>query len=375
MKLNIIGPYFGTSGYANHVKGLANALHELGHDVRIDSPKPQGWEASVLDGELSMLTKPTSPERITVMVATPPHWRIALADKPKRFVGFVVWEGSHVPKYWVDYMADPRVDQIWVPSKHVRNAIDNTVSSCNSSVASAIRNKIRVVPHGFDPTIFKPAETAPTGAFTFLVNKGWAGGDQDRGGVQYAIQAFRQEFKADEDVKLFLKINPAYIRINNHQAWLSEQMSFLGVKKGEGPRIEVSTEELSQEQIADLYRSADVFVNATRAEGFGLTGLEAKGCGLITIQTAYGGQCDYLGPYDKVIPYELEKCLDVDYEGSYWALPDIDELRASMRRAFTTGRDHCRREGLMDVERVVKHWTWKEAAKTAVEHLRNIKEA
>ena len=89
-KINIIGDYFGTSGYSVHTQQLSQALSELGCDVRVDCMKPQGWERLVSDMGLNMLTKDYDSEATSIFIGTPPSWRLALADNPKKFIGFLV---------------------------------------------------------------------------------------------------------------------------------------------------------------------------------------------------------------------------------------------------------------------------------------------
>jgi len=128
MKLNIVGTIFGQTGYDCHTRQLANALFEQGVDVRLDVQRPQQWERLVNDAELNMLSEELTNEHITIMISTPPSWRFGLADKPKKFYGFLVWEGDLCPTYWLEYIADKKVTGILVPSEHTKNAIINTIN-------------------------------------------------------------------------------------------------------------------------------------------------------------------------------------------------------------------------------------------------------
>jgi len=366
MKLNVIGSIFGSSGYDSHTRQLANALHEQGEDVRLDVPRPNGWQRQVTDAELSMLNKPFDEECTSIMISTPPNWRFGLADNPKKFIGFLIWEGDKIPEYWLEYLCDERVDQIWVPSQHVKDAIFNTWYECE---VPYLEGRVKIIPHGVDLSLFQPKENKEKRPFTFVVNKGWRGGMEDRGGVQYALKAFNEEFTKKDNVRMIVKLNPAYLSPNFD---IKQELINIGVDLDDKPEILFSTSEVLYQGLPDFYAQGDVFVNATRCEGFGLTGLEAQACGLPTIQTSYGGQLDYMTEEtDLYVPYILEEVKgDVMYEGIKWATPDIKYLRKLMRISYTN------RDKIKDYkDKLAKHvneWTWRGSSKKAVEALREI---
>ena len=49
--INIIGTFFGTSGYAVHTRNLANAINKI-TDTRITTSAGPGWERLVNDARL-----------------------------------------------------------------------------------------------------------------------------------------------------------------------------------------------------------------------------------------------------------------------------------------------------------------------------------
>ena len=127
MKINVIGNVLGQSGYDRHTRGLAQGLHNVGVDVRLDFQKPLGWETLVSDSELVNAKKEFDPDSTTIMITQPQFWPLGLSEKPKQFGGFAVWEGNVCPESWLEYMADNRVNYIFVPSNHTKEAILNTI--------------------------------------------------------------------------------------------------------------------------------------------------------------------------------------------------------------------------------------------------------
>lgn len=362
MKINIVGMFFGTSGYSIHTRSLANAFHELGVDVRVDCPKHSGWESEVNDGELLMLSKPADNSRITIHISTPPSWRLELANNPDKFIGFLVWEGDSIPAFWLPYLNDERVSGIFVPSNHTLEAI----GKASEDNEYPIMPPISVVPHGIDLNVFKPRDLPCNKSFTFLVNKGWVHPKEDRGGVQYVIRAFYEEFKPDEPVRLVIKLNPAYIPQGvDHNVWFKAMLKEMGCDD-ERKNLFVNFDNLLPATLNELYNGADVFVCATRAEAFNIPGLEAKACGLPTIQTGFGGQIEYMNPEeDAIIHYVLEEVThDIQYEGVKWATPDIKHLRKLMRLAYEE-KWHKQDVNMVD-------WTWRKSAEKALQSLKSI---
>jgi len=165
----------------------------------------------------------------------------------------------------------------------------------------------------------------------FLIVKGWRG-MQDRGGAQYFIQAYFQEFTDKDDVSAILKINPAYgiPDLNNLIKQISPREKNL-------PELIINTQNIEYSKMVDLYNSATVFVSPTRAEAYNLPCIEAAACQLASIVTAYGGMTDYIK--DKVnglyVNYKLDEVeFEVMYEGCSWATPSIPDLRKKLRYAY-----------------------------------------
>jgi len=382
-KVTIVSQFFGTSGYASHTRQLARALHDVGVDVHIDTQGVQGWERTVDDTELSWITKKTDIEdRTMIFIGVPPFWRMALADNPKRFIGFLVWEGSKIPDYWLPYLLDERVDQIWVPSHHVKEAIHNTFANAVKEKVEEIEGakfasvtelkKVRVVPHGVNPKLFKPQEKKER-PFTFLCNKGWNGSIWDRGGLQYAMRAFKEEFKKEENVRMLVKINPAYIPHPDKKAWLHASMGALGLPE-DGATLQITFDEIPYNKLPEFYGEGDVLVNSTRCEGFGLPGLEAHACGLMTISTGFGGQLDYMSEFtDLYTDYTLEEVKqDIMYEGISWGVPSIAHLRKQMRWCFTYP-ELVAEKGSAAVK-ATSEWSWAKTGEKALKCLGELSE-
>ena len=354
MRINMICDIFGSSGYSAHGRQLSNALYELGLDVRVECNKPINWQGQVNDAELNMLLKDFDPNCVTIMIGQPQFWRLALSQGAKHFIGFVVWEGESVPASWIKYMYDPRVDQIWVPSEHVRDAILNASSDA--------WDNIHIVPHGVDMTVFQPVPKKKKQPFTFVCNKGWAQGINDRGGVQWLLKAYFEEFTSKDNVRLKIKINPSYCP----PGWdFKNEVKKLGItKRKDSPELMVCNNLVPFKELLQFY-DGDVFVCPTMGEAFNLTGLEAKACGLMTLQTDFGGQTDYMNDdCDMTLPYDLvDVTWDIDHEGNRWGKVKLDKLKKQMRWCYKNKKEVKKRNAVAREQ--ASHFTWNNSAKKA----------
>jgi glycosyltransferase involved in cell wall biosynthesis len=186
----------------------------------------------------------------------------------------------------------------------------------------------------------------------------------DRGGLQYAIRAFVEEFDKEEKVKFLVKINKVY----NPNFNVSAAIESLNLEKPKikRPMLLITEQFIPQKQmIEEIYQQGDVFVSSTRGEAFNLPCLEAMSCGLPCIVTDFGGQKDFIDKDNGwLTSYKLEKPTDISYEETLWATPDITTLRKAMRDAFTNEKKTALKAKIaLDT---VEHFTWKNTARKII---------
>jgi glycosyltransferase involved in cell wall biosynthesis len=193
------------------------------------------------------------------------------------------WEFGAIPAEWVDPIR-ANVDEVWVPSEYVRSMY----------VAGGVDpERVRVVPNGVDLELFRPDGPsleidAPRGTRFLFV-----GGLIERKGPDLLLAAYLDAFQGRDDVCLVIKdfgadtIYPGADRTRLQQ-YAAERSS---------PRITYLHDDLSDEQMAALYRACDVMVLPYRGEGFCMPALEAMASGLPVIVPAGG-------PTDEFVPDE-----------------------------------------------------------------------
>ena len=216
-----------------------------------------------------------------------------------------------------------------------------------------IESKLHIIPHGQNPDIFYPKQVQKE-RFTFLLNKGFRN-LEDRGGTQFGIQAYLEEFTSKDNTELIIKINPDYgipdINVLIRELKPKDKTDF--------GMVNINTDNLPYNVLVDLYNKADVFLMPTRAESFGLPGIESMACGVPVLATGYGGQVDYIKDKENglLIDYDMTKIVhEVQYEGVSWATPKIEDLRKKMRWCYEN-QDKVKEMGLNALENS-KKWTW-----------------
>ncbi len=132
------------------------------------------------------------------------------------------------------------------------------------------------------------------------------------------MDAFRGAFPADPRVELRVKCWPD-----------------CSVKATGDPRIVLDRRPLSVESLADWYRSLDVFVSASRGEGFGLQPLQAMACGIPDIAPVWGGHRAYMTPSTGwSVDFREVPAEGPIYGGlGQWCVPRRESLVALMREA------------------------------------------
>jgi glycosyltransferase involved in cell wall biosynthesis len=158
-----------------------------------------------------------------------------------------------------------------------------------------------------------------------------------RKGVDVLLAAFRQAFRGSDPVRLIIKGFP-----NPHNDAVA-QVEQLRTNDPDIPDIMIVNEDLSEEEMLDLYRQADAVVLPTRGEGFNIPAAEAMTAGIPLIITGYGGHLDFCGPSDaRFVDFRFAPSKShLATPGSVWVEPDQADLVDALRQIvgdFIAGR-------------------------------------
>lgn len=132
------------------------------------------------------------------------------------------------------------------------------------------------------------------------------------------------------------------------------------------PRITIDSRDLSIEELARLYAEAHVFIFPTRAEGFGLTLLEAAATGLPCIYTDWSACHDTMDP-ETAFPltrFKLRRPLTPGFGNI--AFPEVNQV-VDRLDAIVGNYELALEKGKAASARVRNTFTWDHAAKRFLE--------
>lgn len=355
-RLNVVweGPLYQASSLATinreHAWNLVRS--QVARMVLVPPAEESGAIVSSKLGTLrSYDVRSAEPELARAPVVWVRHQWPPQAERPHGATWIVMqpWELSLLPSEFVEIFNS--ADEVWTPSTFCRNVF----------VRSGVNaDKVQVIPNGIDPTIFTPAGEIPqlptSKRFKFL----YVGGTTYRKGFDVLLEAYVRGFTADDDVCLVVKDcgTRTYYRGQTAEELIAKVRSTPNT-----PEILYTDADLSDEQMAQLYRACDVFVAPYRGEGFCMPALEAMACGLPVVVTAGGGTDDFTDEtVGWLLPAEQRPIGDQldgrSFPGEAHLLePDLGVLVETLQYCYQHPGE-CREKGIAASLRARTEWTW-----------------
>lgn len=331
-------PAITRSGYGEHSRQVARwLLNRSDVDARfvltpwgdtpwvIDSNEHDGLVGKIL----ARSTPPVSTPDVSIQLKLPNEWDPKLA---KFNVGMTAAVETDVcnPE-WAAHCN--KMNLVIVPSKHAK---------ANLSSAAGLVTPIIVVPEAFSDacaTDNLPKHSDFPTSFNFLVFGQITGNNpyNDRKNTFLTIKWLNEAFKDDPDVGIILKTNVGrntLIDRNITKNMLTQVIK--ETRKGAGPRHYLLHGDMSEAEVASLYKHPQVkaLVSLSRGEGFGLPILEAAASGLPVIATNWSGHLDFMneGKFISVF-YQLQPVHDsrvdnkIFMKGARWAEPSEEDFK------------------------------------------------
>jgi hypothetical protein len=274
---------------------------------------------------------------------------------------WAIFESDLLPSYYIKGLLE--ADLIWTPSNWAKGVL----------VANGVPpEKINVVPEGVDQNIFHPFARSinKSGCYSFLT----VGKYEQRKGYDQLFQAFKKVFSKTTDVQLLIKAD-FFIDDQRASNQLKEQIAKTGLNN-----IKVISGAWNTKDLSVLYSFADGFVLPSRAEGWGLTLIEAISCGLPTATVNYSGQTEYLSKITNlylpirhnIVPIEdpIFHSYWPSESGDYgnWAEADVDDLAQQMLTMYQTQAEWS--EYALKASDIIRtQFNWSKAVDAAIESL------
>ena len=221
-------------------------------------------------------------------------------------------------------------------------------------------DRIRVVPHGIDPAVFRPlppeekavrrAERNQDG-FTFLHVSAMTGNKN----IGLLIRAFLTVARRHPTARLLLK---GLDRTFFSNKWVSQELGRLSDAERAVAKTTIFYNGLPL-RLADqvlLYQLADAYVAPYQSEGFNMPVLEAAACG-VPIVTTGGGPTDEFTTPEFCLPIKAAYG-DHHHDGSMWLDVDEKSLVEQMERAIMD-RDWTVRAAVAGPEHVHERYSWR----------------
>ena len=279
MKIEIVGKFFDNHSLSIINREIATRLGDR-FDVYITPVDPLSNQARLPVEKLRKLKELSEKELdvadIQLRHLYPPVWNWPV-DKKTKVVYIQPWEWEKIPFEW-QYKFETFADALIVPSNWEKALFLK---------AGLNPNKLFSVPNGYDETIFnhKPGnefEGVDSNMFNFI----YVGCSQHRKGLDIVLNAWKDAFTAADKARLIIKDTPKIYGASNI---LNETIRIQYINNC-APIIYID-DDLSAEQMADLYKASKVMVHPYRAEGFGMPVQEALACGCLPI-VPNGGPTD-----------------------------------------------------------------------------------
>ena len=332
--VRILGFFGQTFGLAEAARRTFVCLEKSGLSVRATQIPYSGKHLGSNNTVKAEKKKPTNPDEIRIFHFNGDHfdkligdWGESILDCKYR-IGFWHWE---LPEFPDDYLSwFDMVDEIWVPSRFVFDAI-----------APKSPKPVQIIPLALDETILElpPPDrekfNIPKKKIVFLITFDFYSIMERKNPIS-GIKAF-QKLLEDNNYKNNIHL---VVKISNHHAdlinfnLLKKEISKIGSNK-----VTLISKVIDRHEMFELMNSCDSIISLHRSEGFGLHLAEAIAMGKAVIATNWSGNIDFMNLENSYpVKYELIRITNTHgpyRKDCYWAEACINDAVHKMKLVFS----------------------------------------
>lgn len=261
-------------------------------------------------------------------------------------IGYTAWESTKLRPEWYEIMGS--CNEVWATSSWTARVFKKQLG-----------RDIHVFPHGINSD-WAPHRREVQEVFRFL----HVGEPQIRKNGQLVIDAFVETFGKDPKYQLIMKTSG----INTTRVYGLDG-SIVGSPDAHYPNITILNQELTHDQMIELYNKCHALVYPTAGEGFGFIPLQALATGMPTISTWQWAE------YKEFITIKLKSHLsesihEVLHPGLTYDV-DKEDLKSSMVDVVENYNVY-HKNALSNSPKIHKKFNWETVSKPTVSRLKNI---
>ena len=286
MIIDFVGKFYDNHSLSIINRNLAIKLADLFPDWEIsitplDSYDPEcKLDKNIVKRLKTLEQAETGEPNIQLRHSYPPIWQWPASDRIK-VVFIQPWEYTKAPFEW-QYKFETFADALIVPSNFVATVFKN---------AGLKPDNLFVVPNGYNEEIFNRNEENSKSKYIdkSKFNFVYVGNSQWRKGLDILMNAWKDTFKKFDNATLTIKDNPKIYGQSNVLNEIIKMQYKTGCSE-----IQYIDEDLSDEEMAAIFKSSDIVVHPYRAEGYGMHVQEAMACGCVPLVSDSGSTDDFV---------------------------------------------------------------------------------
>jgi len=353
------------SGYAQAARNLLMSMISVGINVKTEIVTYQTGRQALGEGceEAKKRQNLDIPYDIKLIMLTPEQ-AILRKENNKYNIELLFWEVLGVDQRWVNYMN--QMNAICTTSKiFAKTFLDSGVTVPIRVIAQPIKLKEKQI----------PINIKEHNGFLFYSIFQWT----ERKNPKSLLTSYWKTFANNEDVALLLKTYRSDFSPMEKQAVKNDILRWKDeLKLKRYPKVLLSLNELSVDEIVQLHLRGDVFVSAHRGEGWGYPQMEAMSFGKPIISTNFGGIHELLDDKNAwLIDYKLTNVFNMGHIEWYntkqlWASPNEESISKAMLEAYTN-REKTKEKGKRALEFVKNNLLLRHVGEDIKEKLEKIK--